>query len=146
MSLIHPLINLGREFVISPWQKPIERNLNNHVKISLEILTHMAQRIMALPMAVALFTGLLILGAYSKARDFIVLPWEKPLELSSNNQIQLNINNLNHLVKRIIGLPTVVCLIAGMFIPTLSLQLIMLNIYFALNGTEKILSSYSYGI
>jgi hypothetical protein len=74
MSLIHPLITLGREFVVSPWQKPLECNSNNQVKINFNNLAHMAQRIMALPIAVALLTGLFMLAAYSKIRDFIVLP------------------------------------------------------------------------
>lgn len=137
MSLIHPLINLSKEYVVAPWKKPLE------VKINHDSLVNITQRIMSLPIAVALFTGLFTLAAYSKARKFIVLPWEKPLELDSNNQIRFNIHNLNHLVNRIVGLPIAAGLIVGMFTPTLSLSLIMLNVLWTLEEADNMLLSYS---
>src|ERR1700722_10427057 len=101
MSLIHSFVKLGREFVAPPWKKSLERNVHNCVKINFDNLTLMAQRIMALLLAVALFAGLFMLAAYSKyskVRNFIVLSWEKPLERDSNSKLKINIDNLNQLV------------------------------------------------
>ncbi len=143
MLLLHPLITLGREFVTSPWERLLERNLHNQIKISHINLIHMVKRIISLPIAVILFTGLFILAAYSKVRKFIILPWKEPLECNSKNQIKFNLRNLYHLVKRIFRLPIVACLLVGMLIKTLALPLIMMNILLTLKEADKMLLSFS---
>lgn len=50
-------------------------------------------------------------------KDFIVLPWEKPLQRDANNQIIINLTNLAHISERIRRLSLVIAIATGILIP-----------------------------